>query len=246
MRNLTAFLILLICTCFISAQDKIDFKYSRDYHRILELTKSDTSKLYYPNLYKRYIVGDTTLTNYEVLSLQIGYTDNENYWPYQDIETEREIWNLNEEKKYKKAIKSSNTLLSRNPFYMIACREKSYALGKIGQKDSADYYFNRFNQIVLSDLATGDGKSYETSWFVISPADGQWIIKLPLEGKICFMGSGRDKDKNFHDILGYKPDNEVDSQKDGKESDCIHLYFNVQHAVKRMFGKNGMKITEEK
>jgi tetratricopeptide (TPR) repeat protein len=247
MRYFKAILILIIINSSIYAQEDIDFKYSRDYKRILEMTKMDTSALFYPKLYKRFLAADSTLTNYEVLALQIGYTDNDNYWPYQDIEMEREIWGLNEQKEYEKAIKTCDTLLSRNPYNLLACREKSYAFKKLGQPDSADYYFDRFDKIVCCDLATGDGNTYETSWFVISPADGQWIIQLAFQGSICFMGSGQDKDENFHDILGYKSDEEDDSKskKRKKENDCLHLYFNIEHAANRMFGKDGMKQMEE-
>ena len=246
MKNLKVILILIICSSAIQAQLFIDFNYSRDYNKILALTKKETSGLFYPNLYKRFAAADTTLTNYEVLALQIGYTDNDNYWPYQDVEMEREIWGLNEQKKFKKAIKTCKILLGKNPFNILACREKGYAFNKLGQQDSADYYFYKFNKIVMCDLSTGDGRSYETSWFVISPADGQWIIRLAFHRGICFMGSGRDKDSNFHDILGYHPDDE-DQKSEVKEnsSDCMHLYFNIQHAAKRMFGKDSKKLFEK-
>ena len=249
MRNLKTILILMIFNCSIYAQDDIDFKYTRDYQRILDMTKMDTSSIFYPKLFKRFLAADTTLTNYEVLALQIGYTDNDNYWPYQDIEMEREIWSLNEHKEFEKAVKTCDTLLSRNPFNILACREKSYAYKKLEQQDSADYYFDRFDKIVRCDLATGDGKSYETSWFVISPADGQWIIRLAFQGNICFMGSGSDKDKNFHDILGYQSDEDDNAKskkkKKKKDNDCLHLYFNIEHAANRMFGRDGMKQMEE-
>jgi Domain of unknown function (DUF4919) len=242
MRNFIRILILFLLANAIYGQEKIDFDYSKDYKVILSQTKSDTSRLFYPKLFQRFLVGDSTLTNYEVLALQIGYTDNDNYWPYQDIEMERDIWSLNEQMEFEKAVKTCDTLLNRNPFNILACREKSYAYKKLGMQDSADYYFDRFDKIVSCDLATGDGISYETSWFVISPADGQWIIKLAFHGNICFMGSGRDKSNNFHDILGFQRDNEdKQTKKKKKDEDCLYLYFNIEHAANRMLGKEGMK-----
>jgi len=238
--------LLIFISSSIYAQEYIDFKYSRDFKRILEMTKVDSSELFYPKLFERFRAADSTLTNYEILALQIGYTDNDNYWPYQDVEMEREIWRLNEQKEYEKAIQTCDTLLSRNPFSILAFREKYYAYYKLGQQDSADYYYERFEKIVLCDLSTGDGKSYKTSWFVLSPADGQWIIKLAFQGHICFMGSGMDNDDNFHDILGYQSiDDEKKTKKKRKKDDCLHLYFNIEHAVKRMFGKGGLEKIEE-
>jgi len=245
MRLFILFTVFIVANELL-AQEYLDFKYSRDYKNILASTKSDSSNVCYTKLLKRYLSGDSTLTNYEVLALQIGYTDNDNYWPYQDIDMERKIWDMDEEKKYEKAIKTCDTLLSRNPFNILACREKSYAFEKLGQQDSADYYFNRFDKIVLSDLSTGNGKSYESSWFVLSPADGQWIIRLAFQEGICFMGSGHDNNDNFIDILGIiSSDNEDKPKKKKKDDDCIKLYFNVEHAANRMFGKEDMKKMEE-
>lgn len=232
--------ILLLSTLlltFISyGQKQIDFKYNRDFDKILAQSKIDTSDIYFDNLFPRFLRGDTTLTNYEMIALQIGYTDNDNYWPYQDISIESEIWALNEKGDYKSALLKCDTILESNPFNLIGNREKSYALRKLEKQDSSQIYINKFDLVALSNLSTGDGKSYETSWFVLSPADGQWIIKLAFQSGICFMGSGSDENGNFHDILGIK-------FEDSEE--CTHLYFNIEHASKRMFGPEGMKMFEE-
>ena len=242
MRRFTLILILMLFSISIYSQvEDIDFIYSRDFNKILALTKLESSDLFYPKLFKRFLASDSTLTNYEVLALQIGYTDNDNYWPYQDVKMERRIWALNENKEFEKAIKTCDTLLHRNPFNILACREKNYAFENLDKADSADYYFDRFDKIVRSDFSTGDGKSYETSWFVLSPADGQWIIRLAFQKSICFMGSGEDKDKNFHDILGYKPEDDEATKKKKRNDDCINLYFNIQHAASRMYGREGIK-----
>jgi hypothetical protein len=232
---------MLFSISIYSQVEDIDFIYSRDFNKILALTKLESSDLFYPKLFKRFLASDSTLTNYEVLALQIGYTDNDNYWPYQDVKMERRIWALNENKEFEKAIKTCDTLLHRNPFNILACREKNYAFENLDKADSADYYFDRFDKIVRSDFSTGDGKSYETSWFVLSPADGQWIIRLAFQKSICFMGSGEDKDKNFHDILGYKPEDDEGTKKKKRNEDCINLYFNIQHAASRMYGREGIK-----
>ncbi len=232
----TLLLLISFFTCFAYGQKQIDFNYNRDFDQILARTKVDTSEIYFEKLFPRFLSGDTSLTNYEMIALQIGYTDNDNYWPYQDISIEREIWSLNEKGDYEIALLKCDTLLSSNPFNLIGNREKSYALRKLNKPDSTQIYINKFDLVVLSDLSTGDGRSYETSWFVLSPADGQWIIKLAFQSGICFMGSGRDDSGNFHDILGVQ-------FEDSEE--CPHLYFNIEHAANRMFGPEGMKMFEE-
>ena len=47
------------------------------------------------------------------------------------------------------------------------------------------------------------------------------------------MGSGSDGNGNFHDILGIK-------FEDSEE--CNSLYFNIEPATKRMFGKEGSNL----
>lgn len=233
-RTLTTILSILI-TCLSFGQDKIDFDYSKDYDSILKMTKDNTNKLYYNDLLERFQKADSTLTNFELVALQIGYTDNPKYYPYQDIEIEREIWSLNENEEFELAEKKLDTLLSNNPFNILGHREMSYVQNKLGNKEIADLHYAKFNLIVGSVLSTGDGTSYETSWFTLSPADGQWIIKLAFRQGICSMGSGSDSSGNFHDILGIKFE---DSE------DCKKLYFNIEPATKRMFGKESLNLEE--
>lgn len=215
------------------SQDNIDFDYSKDYNSILKLTKDSSSDIFYKDLFKRFEQADSTLTNYEMIALQIGYTDNPNYWPYQDITLEREIWSLNEEKEFDKAKSKLDTLLSNNPFSILGHREMSYVYSKLGDKSKTDLHFRKFDLVVSSVLSTGDGTSYESSWFTLSPADGQWIIKLAFSQSICSMGSGRDEDGNFHDILGIQYE---DSE------DCTELFFNIGPASSRMFGPEGLQL----
>jgi hypothetical protein len=231
MKKLQLTLLGLLTSVLVFSQERIDFNFKKDYELILKQTKDSTSDVFYELLFRRFENTDTTLSNYEMLALQIGYTNNENYWPYQDIVLEREIWKLNEEEKFREAKEKLDLLLSKNPFSILGNREMSYVYGKLGDKAKQDKYFQRFDLVVSSVLSTGDGTSYESSWFTLSPADGQWIIRLAFRQNICLMASGRDKHGNFHDILGMK----------GNNSDlCTKLYFNIQPASKRMFGPEGL------
>ncbi|WP_224998736.1 DUF4919 domain-containing protein [Cesiribacter sp. SM1] len=226
-------LLSLLMSGLAYSQDKVAFDYTNDYGSILKLTKDPNSEIFYDKLFKRFEDGDTTLTNYEMIALQIGYTDNPKYWPYQDISLEREIWDLNEKKEFEKAKSKLDTLLTNNPFSILGHREMSYVYSKLGDKSKADLHFQKFDLVVLSVLSTGDGTSYETSWFTLSPADGQWIIKLAFRQSVCSMGSGRDKNGNFHDILGIQFED---------ADDCKELFFNIQPAAKRMFGPEGLPL----
>jgi hypothetical protein len=80
---------------------------------------------------------------------------------------------------------------------------------------------------------SGDGTTIETPAFALGPADGQDFIYKVVDADIGTMGSGRDKNGNFIDILEAKFEN-------GKR---MNLYFIIQHATDKMF--DGKSIEEE-
>ncbi|MBE0391598.1 hypothetical protein [Flavobacterium sp. PL002] len=106
----------------------------------------------------------------------------------------------------------------------------AFIKSQTGNEALSNLYHAKFDLIITCVLSTGNGKVYESSWFTLSPADGQWIIRLAFQEGICSIGSGRDKNGDFYDILGVK-------FKDS--DDCRNLYFNIEPAAKRMFGPKG-------
>jgi len=93
-------LLILINFYFVqmSGQD-FEFDYQADYPRILKLSKDMNSELYYDSLLERFESIDTTLTDYEMLALLIGFTGNNEFKPYEYLRDEREIYALNAEGK---------------------------------------------------------------------------------------------------------------------------------------------------
>jgi hypothetical protein len=212
--------LLLICVCTFS-YGQTEFDYSRDFDAILKATKDSSSTLYYPKLLQKFSVNDSTLTNKEVLSMMIGFTENENYKPYQTIDLEREILNLISDKKYDRALEKCNKLLETNPFNYPALMEKGFALWKL-KDENFEFYKSQYFKVLEAILYSGDG-SQQNAFFVLSPIDGQTIIEYVWQGSIGVMGSGSDENGNFLDIL--------EMQKKGEES--VTVYFNIQHAMNK-------------
>jgi tetratricopeptide (TPR) repeat protein len=182
-------------------------------------------------LLPRFLKGDSSLSQEQVLALQIAFTANKKYWPYTYLKKEREIWLLNDEGKHEEALKYCDTILNSNPFNLLANREKSYALQKLN-RDSFEIFFKRFEMLVNTNLSTGTGFSIDSSWFVLCPADGQLLITTVFAARVCYMGSENDSNGYFHDVLGMKI-NDVDY--------CAKLYFNIHHAANRMFSEADKK-----
>lgn len=113
---------------FIFGQE--NFNYKRDFENILKETKNKNSEFYSENLMERYTKTDTTLTDKQMLSLLISFTDNKIYKPYKDIGFGRNLYQLNEKEKFDEVIKSGNEFLATHPFDLKTLYEVSYAYHK--------------------------------------------------------------------------------------------------------------------
>jgi hypothetical protein len=217
-------LTLILFATTVAAGAQRNFNYQNDFKTILAKTKDTNDSFAYDKLLKRFAENDTTMTNMEVLALLIGYTAKPEYKPYQDLDTERAIYSLNDAKKYKNALRLSNDFLQTHPLSIKALFEKSYSFHKLGKEDSAQYYLYRSSRIFQAMYFSGDGKTPETPTFALGPADGQDYIYKFVGADIGSMGSGSDKQGNFLDILEVKFEN----------GQRYSLYFIIQHATTSM------------
>ena len=230
MKKLFAFAIVIST---LTTFGQTTFSYQSDFKHVLAKTKDQNDNLSYDKLLKRFTANDTTLTDFEVLALLIGFTDKPEYKPYQDLDTEREIYKLNGEKKYQEGLDLANMFLKTHPLSVKTIFEKSYSFHKLEQKDSAQYYLYQGRRIFKAMYFSGDGKTIENPSFALGPSDGQDYIRKFAGAKIGTMGSGRDKSGNFLDIL--------EAKFEGGQT--MNLYFIIQHAASKMF--EGKSIQEE-
>lgn len=228
MKKILIALIFMVSIAVFGQEFKFD--YQKDYKNILNQTKDSTSYLHYEKLLTRFQNNDTTLTDFEVLALLIGFTDNEHFNPYSYISIERKIFSLNGSGQFKEAIMLCDSFLVYVPLSQQALIEKSYSFYKLEQADSAQHYSWQFRRIMDAMGQSGDGLTPETAFFSLGPADGQNFIRKYLSGSIGTMGSGKDENGNFVDILELVWDDEETGEKNKRS-----LYFQIEHAVKTMF-----------
>lgn len=228
-------LLLLLTTGQVSF-GQTTFNYKDDFKKVLAKTKDQNDKLSYNKLLKRFSVNDTTLTDFEILAMLIGFTDKPEFKPYNDLDTERKIYDINGEGKFQDALDSANLFLKTHPLSVKVLFEKAYSFQKLGQKDSAAFYSYKGGRIFKAMNFSGNGKSPQTPTFALGPADGQDYIYKFIGSNIGTMGSGDDQNGNFLDILEVIP-------KDGSTS--YKLYFIIQHATDKMFSSEEMKRMED-
>ena len=133
----------------------------------------------------------------------------------------------------------SDSFLLYVPVSQQALIEKSYSHYKLGQNDSAAFYSWKFKRIMNAMAQSGDGLTPETATFSLGPTDGQNFIRKYLKSKTGTMGSGRDKNGNFVDILEI-----VMKDKETGIETRQNLYFQIEHAVKKMFSEDDLNKME--
>lgn len=228
MKQNSLLIIALISLTSISAQN---FDYQTDFEILVEQSKDNKSLNNYQKLKAQFIKNGENFTTEKVVALMAGQTASKYYDAY---------GHLNNERSYQNAVRfPADTTYKYAKYYMNInpiSLSLNYGLWKTYEKDNdkknAEKFKQRFNLLVESILTTGDG-SNENPYFVISPIDGQVIIRLYYGKEIGMMGSGADKYGNFVDIL---------EMVDGEHSKSLN--FVIQHAM-GLFKKQ-LKETKDK
>lgn len=220
-------ILLLTITIFIITSFNVvlsqEFDYHRDFKKILKKTSKPKNELNYDKLLTRFTNADTTLTPYEVLALQIGFTEKEAYNPYGNIKIERTYLGSVYNDKTDTCILYGVPWIKRNPLNLSVNYALYKAYEKKGNLVEAEHFKTRYFLLIKSILFSGkDNKPY----FVLSPIDGQTLITEYWEGEVGNMGTGKDKNGYFLDLL--------EMIKDGKST---NLSFHINHATDKMFDK---------
>jgi tetratricopeptide (TPR) repeat protein len=231
MKIKTTFILLIIST-FLYSQRPLDtikqFNYKYHYELILNETKNEKSEYSYLKQLKKF-TNNETQSNFEVLTLLIGFSDNENFKPYLDIfSVDKEIYDLNEDGKYQEAIEYGNRVLLKNPFMIKVLRELAYAYGKIGNTEMDKILMERTGKIYNAMFSSSSitGLNIKEPMFSLGPKDGQYFIKYFCKFKLGDMGSGYDENGYFIDILATTV-----------QEKPATFYFNIDHVRKTMMKK---------
>jgi hypothetical protein len=228
-------LTIILLTSTMTVFGQTTFSYKDDFKNVLAKTKDANDNLSYDKLLKRFAVNDTTLTDFEILALLIGFTDKPEFKPYQDLDTEREIYGINGDGKFKEGLDKASTFLRTHPFSVKVLFEKAYSFHKLGQEDSAAFYAYKGQKIFSAMWFSGNGKTKATPTFALGPADGQDYIHKFVGADIGIMGSDKDANGNYLDMLEAK----------FEDGTTVTLYFIIQHATDKLFSGEDMKKMED-
>lgn len=217
----SSMLLLLSITAYEQAPPP--FNYQRDFKTILEQTKDKTGDLYYQKLLIRFLNNDSSLTRAETLALMIGFTENPHYKPYDDMATEKEIFDMNDGGDYEGALDESKTYLQKHPVSLRILKERSYAYHQLRKKDSAQYFMDLVDKVMGAMIYSGKGKTQEAAIFSLGLIDGEHFIEN-VGMTVANKTTTSPKSKTLMYI--------VDALSD--EGTHTNYYFAIQHARDKM------------
>ena len=221
---------LLLVIGFCAGSFGQEFDYHRDFDAYFSRSIDPASPFFYNNLLERFEAGDSTLQSKDILHLLIGFTAKKEFRPYSYFRQEREVYNLVEEKEYQKGLALADSLLNEIPVSQQAIISKAAALHYSGKTSESSLQIWKFDKIMRAMAWSGDGKTPETAFFSLGPADGQNFISFFLGQSIGTMGSGSDRYGNFVDIL------EMVFEDEKGQKRVVPVYFQIEHAAKTMLG----------
>lgn len=142
-----------------------------EWESIIEVTRDEEGPYYWPDLVDRFIQLDESITESDLLMLYYGFATSNRYDPYDDRDTEEEIIQHNQKKRYGAAISLADQLLTENPVSIQAWMEKAFAFSRLGKQDKKQECITRYSQLLGIMFASGKGDSPQNPYFVLSEGD---------------------------------------------------------------------------
>ncbi|MBC7536291.1 MAG: DUF4919 domain-containing protein [Ferruginibacter sp.] len=199
------------------------FDYARDFKVIVEKSRDKTSDFYYHKLLAKFLNEDSTITRAETLALMIGYTEDPHFKPWKDMETEKEIFDLNDSADYEGSLEASKTYLNTHPLSLRVLKERSFSYNQLKNKDSAQFFMDMVDRVMSAMIYSGKGKTPETPIFSLGLADGEYFI--PNVG-MSVAGKSTDWNKHKHFVEVIDAMNEMGEHN--------KFYFVIQHAKEKI------------
>lgn len=145
-----------------------------DYRAIRTTIQNSKGPNYYPQLMRRYLQNDTTLTIEQYRALYYGFTLQEDYVPYQrthkalnDIR-QRIVTTNGDARVCAEALKVSQAAIDDNPFDLLAIATMTFSYQQL--RDTANYqrWNDKQNSLLDAIISSGDGEDETSPIHVIS------------------------------------------------------------------------------
>ena len=135
---------------------------------------------YWKTLSEKFKENFRSLSLDEYFMFYYGQTVSDRYAPYTQNERSvtDSILSLLNRGLYDEAAASGSDYLADNPSGISIYYHTGVAFLKSGKSEKAEEYFHKYQGFITSVIATGDGKSSESAYIIISPYDENTIIQF--------------------------------------------------------------------
>lgn len=174
--------VLILANSVIGFAQQWNFE-KPDYRKIKTEISDERSEFFYPTLLDRYTSGDSTLSLEEKRHLYYGYTFQSAYSPYGRSDYEDSLRSVATRdslvgRDYAAILVYTDRLLAYNPFDLRAINYRLFAHDKLGNRDGFAGNLARMRIIVDAIMSSGNGKTKETAFYVISTAHEYDLINI--------------------------------------------------------------------
>lgn len=164
-------------------------------------------------------------TNIDYARLRLSYMESPERKKARDVsDSEKAMFAALSAKDFPKAFKDAETVLASEYINMDAHFVASLASHEMGNMEKAEFHKTVFRGLIDSIRNSGDGKSMETAWVVVTVHEEYVVLRA-----LGFKPSGQgllEKDGHSYDQM------KVKNAEDGTEQT---FYFNVDIALKHEF-----------
>ena len=215
---------IFLITTFFKAHSQLLPYQKPDYDAIKKDIQDSSSVYYYPKLLSRLVAYDTTLIEEDYRHLYFGYIYQKEYLPYWRSDDEEELVKFYQSEKigendYDRIIKLATHSITQFPFDLRPMNFMAYIYYLKGDENMAKKIAYRFQGSFEAILSSGDGKTCETGYHVISISH-EYVFLSMFQFSIVLQELTSD----HCDYLTLKKD----------ERNIDGIYFNVQ----KLFEKN--------
>jgi hypothetical protein len=178
------FFVFILLNSTLSQLYSQEFTYEiPDYDLIKKETHDSANIFYYPKLLSRLTQYDTTLTSDDYRYLYFGYIFQDDYQPYWTSPDEKELMKYYrsetiDEKDHDEIIRLATHSINEFPFDLRQMNFMGYIYHLKGDEEMAKKVSFRFHGIFGAIMSSGDGKTCESAFHVISVSHEYVFLNL--------------------------------------------------------------------
>lgn len=179
---------------------------------------SSKSKLYYPNLLKRYHANDPKLTLDEYKHLYYGWTFQAGYNPYRPNDKSDALNDMLMYGKFQEIVTTGKAILAKDPFNLDVIYLLHMAYGEMNQLTESKKWLTRFEGLMAAIKSSGNGRTPQTAVVLNAPRDEYMfltVVGLRQKGPAQLLD-------NKYDLVTLETPNKLN---------LTQVYFNVQRPL---------------